>query len=108
MLARIGLNIKRSLGMLNPPAIVPYRGFGNEHFAQVMGHVLENRYEKEVRDTDHKLQNIIGMAGRYMSAEIPDVRVRATFCGQNQTVKTDETGHFTIDFHFEKQNSNFR
>ncbi|MGK7391275.1 MAG: App1 family protein [Candidatus Cyclobacteriaceae bacterium M2_1C_046] len=100
-LASFGLKVKQKLNLLSPPAIIPYRGYGNRSYAHVKGHVLENKLIYESKESDKKRKNIIGMLGRYMSSQIPGVRIQATFEGQTLVAETNENGYFEMDFHFE-------
>lgn len=101
-LATIGLKIKQKLGLLSPPTIIPYRGFGNKNYAHVKGHVLENKLVYEAKEWDRHHKNIRGMLARYMSSQIPGVRVQGTFMGETQVAETDKKGYFEMNFNFKK------
>ena len=101
-LANFSLKLKQQLNLLSPPAIIPYRGYGNKYYSHIKGHVLENKLIYESKESDKKRKNIIGMLGRYMNSEIPGVRVKGTFEGKEIIAETDEKGYFEMDFHFDQ------
>lgn len=100
-LAHFTLKVKQQLNLLSPPAIIPYRGYGNKSYVHVKGHVLEDMLIYESKESDKKRRNLIGMLGRYMSSQIPGVRIQGTFEGQTLVAETDEDGYFEMDFNFE-------
>lgn len=99
-LAGIGLKIKQKLGLLSPPTIIPYRGFGNKKYAHIKGHVLENKLTYEAQEWDRHHKNVLGMLGRYMSSQIPGVRVQGEFAGKTVIAETNKDGYFEMDFKF--------
>lgn len=101
-LAHFTLKAKQKLNLLSPPAIIPYRGYGNRNHAHVKGHVLENKMIYEASSSDKKAKNLLGMLARYTSSQIPGVRVQATFQGKSIIGETDENGYFEMDFDFEE------
>lgn len=95
---KLKLEIKQELGWLGVPQILPYRGFGNENIVYLRGSVLEDKglCTPEVKDTIW--ENMIAMLKRFVSDEIPGVKLRATFMGESKEVETDEKGFFEVKF----------
>lgn len=100
--ASLGLKVKQLLGLLSPPAIIPYRGYGSKKYAVIKGHLLENKliYESGVKDRRRK--NFLGMIARYMSSQLPGIRIQGTFMGQEVIVETQKDGLFEMEFKFEE------
>ena len=88
--------IRKKLNRIRPVMIVPYRGFGNEQSATLMGRVLEDTGMVKPSPEDTVWKNIVASAKRIGSREIPFVRVQAVFQGQAHTVATDEEGYFSV------------
>lgn len=93
--------IKKRFGWLRSPIILPYRGFGNKHQIYLKGRVLEDNGLAKPAERNSIWHNIVAMYKRYVSNEIPNVRVRAVFNGQEQVVTTNEIGFFEVQFQFE-------
>ena len=86
------------MGFMSPPAILAYRGYGNQNVVVFHGHVLDDRALFEAKKEDHKRKNFRAMLSRYVSNVIPDVRVKISFMGLEQVVKTNENGYFKTLF----------
>lgn len=97
--------MKKTLGIINPPTVVPYRGYGTNEKVYIKGQILENRPEFLVSAEDRRRKNIRHMIGRYLSTPIPDIEVDICFQGQKETLKTDELGYFV---HWLKPNSDIK
>lgn len=91
-------NVKDKLNLLEPINIMPYYGFGSEHYVYVKGRVLEDEKVKQPKEGDSVLQHLKDTYKRYESDEIPGVKVRATFAGKQQEVETDNEGYFSFEF----------
>ncbi|MBD0258241.1 MAG: DUF2183 domain-containing protein, partial [Cytophagales bacterium] len=107
MLQRLAIKLDRSryilkkrFGWLRSPIILPYRGFGNRHEVYLKGRVLEDNGLAKPAERNSIWHNIVAMYKRYVSNEIPNVRVKATFNGQEQVVTTNEIGFFEVRFQF--------
>jgi phosphatidate phosphatase APP1 len=98
----LALQIKKALGFLTPPVILPYRGYGTPYEAHLNGHVLDDRRLYEADEKDRRSRNIKAMLSRYMADAIPGVQVRICFLGQEKIVETDTDGYFEAVFHFRK------
>ena len=92
--------LKKRFGWLRSPIILPYRGFGNRHEIYLKGRVLEDNGLAKPAERNSIWHNIVAMYKRYVSNEIPNVRVKATFNGQAQVVTTNEIGFFEVRFQF--------
>jgi phosphatidate phosphatase APP1 len=91
-----------ALGGPGPIRIQPYRGFGTPgrrgHPARLylIGRVLEERGITPPRETDSWWDNLINMAKRLQSREVPGARVQARVQDLEQEVTADEEGMFEI------------
>lgn len=95
------LYVKQRMGWLGHPMILPYIGFGNHCEIYLRGRVIEDKGLSKAPERTSFWQNIIAMIKRYMSDEIPGVRVQANFFGECQISETNEYGEF--EFHFQLQ-----
>lgn len=102
-LERLRLRIKQKLGWLGPPLILPYRGFGNHHAIYLRGRVLEDNGLAKPANKNKIWHNIVAMYKRYISSEIPGVRVQACFAGVCKEVVTNEAGYFEVNFTFSQR-----
>ncbi len=100
--------IKQRLGWLRCPVILPYRGFGSKTEVYLKGRVLEDNGLAKPAERNSIWHNIVAMYKRYVSNEIPNVRVRAVFEGQEQVVVTNEIGFFEVRFRFPQPLSSHR
>lgn len=90
--------VKKKFRLLRPPLILPYRGFGNHHEFYLRGKVLEDNGLAKPANKNSIWHNIVAMYKRYVSNEIPHVRIEACFQGTRQEVVTDEVGYFEVKF----------
>lgn len=83
--------------------ILPYKGFGNPNEIFFLGRVLRDRNLQSSNHHDSRWKNFIQMYKRFMSWEIPEVRIKVSFQGQSQIVQSDEEGYFTVHLKSEKR-----
>lgn len=83
-------------GIVKKIMIQPYKGFGNSNEVYIIGRVLKDRGIGISSLDDSRWLNFKKMYKRFMTWEIPRVRVKATFRGLEQTVLTDDEGYFQI------------
>ncbi len=95
------MRIKKAMGFLTPPVILPYRGFGTTTKAYLNGHVLDDRRLYEAREKDRRTRNLKAMMSRYMADALPGVRVLICFQGKEKVVETGENGYFEAEFDFD-------
>src|SRR5690606_8641952 len=88
---------KQRTGLLGPPKILPYRGFGNEDHIFMRGMVLEDKGLATPDEEHNKWQNAKAMFKRYISNETPCVQLRITFQGNSSIIQTDREGHFELN-----------
>jgi len=93
--------LKDNLHWLEPIMIVPYYGFGNERYVYLKGRVIEDEKITEPEAASSNLEHLRNTFKRFESDEIPGIRVKASFAGQQLEVKTDEEGFFTFEFFFD-------
>jgi phosphatidate phosphatase APP1 len=90
------LKTGKKLGLIRTVMIMPYLGFGNKQELFFPGRVLRDRGIGLSRLEDSKWRNFGKMYKRFMTWEIPFVKVRATFNGVSATAVTDEEGYFSF------------
>lgn len=88
--------LKQRTGLLGPPQILPYRGFGNDKEIYLRGKVIEDKGLSTPEDSHNKWQNAKAMYKRYTSNETPRVQLRVTYHGYSSFVETDSEGYFTL------------
>lgn len=86
--------IKRRLGMLGDPVILPYNAYGTENKVMITGAVIEDKGLAKPEPGQNMWKNILTMVKRYSGDEIAGVRVMIEYCGQSVIVKTNERGLF--------------
>ncbi|MBW3469000.1 App1 family protein [Arthrospiribacter ruber] len=84
-------------GLVKTVMIQPYKGFGNSQEIYLLGRVLRDRGIGISNLEDSRWRNFKKMYKRFMSWEIPNVKVKASFQGLEQEVITDEEGYFEIN-----------
>lgn len=93
--------IKRQLGWLGLPRIIPYIGYGDEHNAYISGEVVEDYGISAPALGKSKRSNLKAMAKRYIANDLEGVKVTVTYMGMSQEAVTDHHGifrcHFTHD-----------
>ena len=86
--------IKRRLGMLGDPVILPYNAYGTENKVMITGAVIEDKGLARPEPGQNMWNNILTMVKRYSGDEIAGVRVEINYRGQKHIVKTNERGIF--------------
>jgi phosphatidate phosphatase APP1 len=94
------LRLGKKLGLIRSVMIMPYQGFGNKRELFFPGRVLRDRGIGISRLEDSKWKNFSTMYKRFMTWEIPFVRVKATLDNISETTVTDEEGYFTFHLSF--------
>jgi phosphatidate phosphatase APP1 len=94
--------VKEKLDMLDPVMIFPYYGYGNDTCVFLKGRVLEKEKIKEKKEGASTLQHLKNTYRRYESDEIPGIRLKASYGGKEQELKTDNEGFFEAEFRFEQ------
>lgn len=95
---KIKFSARRKLGRIGPVMILPYRGYGNHESVNIGGRVLEDAGLAKPDPEDSIWKNVGAMMRRYISKEIPFVRLSATFQGEERVIKTDNEGYFDATF----------
>ncbi len=94
--------VKKRFDLLEPISILPYYGFGNEQQIWINGRVLEEEGIKQPDENTSMWVNMRNMWKRYESDEIPHVKLKATFQGQEKIIATDSEGYFEVYFEFQE------
>ncbi len=81
--------------------IFPYRGYGNDKEVSVMGRVMEHSKLAKPNVYDSNWTNLKAMVRRYMSREIPYVRLKAYFQGEEKLIKADDEGYFHLQMPYQ-------
>lgn len=84
----------KKLGLIRSVMIMQYQGFGNAKELIFMGRVLGDRQIGPSLPEDSRWRNFKKMYKRFMTWQIPGVRVEATFDRITNTSITDEKGYF--------------
>ncbi len=89
--------LKKKLGWLSTPVILPYRGYGNRHEFYIRGRVIEDTGLSQPDEADSIWQNLLAMVKRYASNGIADIEVCSDFGDMKRSCLTDEDGFFEIN-----------
>jgi len=89
--------IKRRLGVLSTPTIMPFLGFGNRQKLVLRGRVTEDKGLARPSEDAGVWENVSAMAKRYWSDNLPQAQVRVRTPDEEQVVETDEHGVFTLE-----------
>lgn len=84
-------------GLIRTIMIIPYQGFGNNKELYFLGRVIRDRGIGISQLEDSKWKNFSRMYKRFMTWEIPFVRVKASFNGFSEIARTDEEGYFRFN-----------
>ena len=84
----------KRLGLIRAIKIMPYKGFGNDKELFFLGRVLRDREISISKLGDSRWQNFIKMYKRFMTWEIPDAIIEASFEGITKSAITDDEGYF--------------
>ena len=87
---------KRLLGIISPPTIIPYRGYGFQNRIYLKGQVLEDRPDFFSDESDKKSKNIKTMLSRYFSTPLPETKVDIYIADQKYSIHADELGYFSL------------
>lgn len=93
--------IKDRFNLLEPITIMPFFGFGSDHYVFVKGRVLEKEKLKKKDENLSILQHLENTVKRYETDEIPGIKVQANFGGKQLEIRTDREGFFLFEFEFE-------
>ncbi len=88
--------VRQRLGV-GPVEVLPYIGYGTQTHAYLQGRAVADRRVREPLASDTVWYNLLNMIRRFHTHELPHVRLRARLAGREQTVRTDEEGHFAIE-----------
>jgi phosphatidate phosphatase APP1 len=86
--------IKRKLGWLGTPQILPYTAYGDQHKVMITGAVVEDKGIQPPAPDQKVWKNVLNMIKRYAGDEISGVRVRIEYGGKSEVVRTNERGLF--------------
>ncbi|MGM0666280.1 MAG: App1 family protein [Bacteroidota bacterium] len=90
----VRIAIKRRLGMLGDPVILPYNAYGTGNKVMITGAVIEDKGLARPEPGQNMWKNILTMVKRYSGDELAGVRVEISYCGKKVIVKTNEKGLF--------------
>lgn len=90
----------KKIGLIGSVMIVPYQGFGNARELFFLGRVLTDRGIGKSNLEDSRWRNFKKMYKRFMTWEIPGVRVEASFQGITQSATADDEGYFEFAMEF--------
>ena len=87
----------KKLGLIRSLMILSYGGIGNKYELFFLGRVLRDRGIGISQLEDSKWKNFSKMYKRFMTWQIPAVRVKASSSLFSKTTITDEDGYFRFD-----------
>ncbi|CAA9246116.1 MAG: hypothetical protein AVDCRST_MAG56-1725 [uncultured Cytophagales bacterium] len=93
--------VKERLHLLDPVMIMPYYGYGNDTCVYLKGRVIEKEKIKEKKEGASTWRHLKNTYRRYESDEIPGIRLKASYGGQELEVQTDDEGFFDLEFRFD-------
>ena len=86
--------VGKKLGMVRSVMIMPYQGFGSDRELFFLGRVLGDREIAKAQPEDSRWRNFKKMYKRFMTWQIPEVMVEASFNGITQSATTDDKGYY--------------
>ncbi len=86
--------VGKKLGMVRSVMIMPYQGFGSDRELFFLGRVLGDREIAKAQPEDSRWRNFKKMYKRFMTWQIPEVMVEASFDGITQSATTDDKGYY--------------
>ncbi|SNS01321.1 Phosphatidate phosphatase APP1 [Belliella buryatensis] len=92
--SKIKLKFGIKTGLVKSVIIVPYKGFGSREKIYLIGRVLKDRGIGLSEIGDSRWKNFTKMYKRFMSWEIPKVKVCATLGEDYWVTETDDEGYF--------------
>ncbi|PTB96409.1 hypothetical protein C9994_07430 [Marivirga lumbricoides] len=101
-LSAMKLWLGKKLGLIHSVMIMPYQGFGNDKEVFFLGRVLRDRGIGISKLEDSRWLNFKKMYKRFMTWEIPNAEVQASFNGVTQVATTDEEGYFEFKIRFQE------
>lgn len=89
--------VRQRLGV-GPVQLLPYRGYGTPQSITARARAVADWRYRPATPTDSTWRNIVNALHAFHTHELPFVRVRARFMGQEQIVSADEEGDITVRF----------
>jgi phosphatidate phosphatase APP1 len=86
--------LKKKLGWLGVPMILPYMAYGNEEKLIITGAVIEDKGLSKPTSKQSLWSNMLAMIKRYSGDELAGVKVKIAYNGIEKTVQTNEKGIF--------------
>ena len=84
----------KKLGLVRSVMIMPYQGFGNGKELFFTGRVLGDRQIGLSQAEDSRWRNFKKMYKRFMTWQIPEANLEASFDGFTKSATTDEEGYY--------------
>lgn len=100
-ISKAKLSVKERFNLMEPIKIFPYYGFGNDTYVFLKGRVMENEKVKEKSEGGSNWEHLKDTYKRYESDEIPNIKIKGSFAGQELETKTDSEGYFEFEFRFD-------
>ncbi|HRK27695.1 MAG TPA: DUF2183 domain-containing protein [Chitinophagales bacterium] len=92
---RYTFSFRAKTGLVAPPEIVPYRGYGTAELLHCRGRILQNK-NIIAAGNDSIWRNLINSYRRFESDEVPGATVQIRFNGQIFETVSNEEGYFTL------------
>jgi phosphatidate phosphatase APP1 len=104
LLKKLRLWVKKKLGWLGKPVIIPYSGYGNQEEIFFIGCVSEDKGVEKPVPQNTKWQNFIATVRRFASEDLQGINVKAEILGIWQSSVTDKLGIFRFNISIKERN----
>lgn len=96
------LAFKEKFNLLEPVKILPFYGFGNDHYIFIKGRLMEEEKILDKPQDQSVKDHLKDTFKRYETDEIPHLRLKASFNGKEIETETDSEGFFEVEFRFDE------
>ena len=91
------LKIKKQLGWIGAPQLIPYRGYANAKTIYLTGYLTEDKGLEKPDTKQSTWQNAVSMLKRYASDNLPEVNLKVSVGNQQTETRTAENGLFKCE-----------
>ncbi|WP_188052358.1 App1 family protein [Aureimonas fodinaquatilis] len=96
-LRRLHMGMKRRMGLVDPPMLMPYLGYAGEGGAWLRGRVLEDEGVVSAPHTTSALHNLWLTYKRFSTDQISGARVSWQFGDRSGEVVSDDSGYIEVN-----------
>jgi len=91
------LKIKKQLGWIGTPKLIPYRGYANENTIYLTGYLTEDKGLEKPTPKQTTWENAVSMLKRYASDNLPEVDLKVSVGNKQVETRTAENGLFKCE-----------